>query len=175
MCCILFTSLLTSIYLTFITVTSNSPSVNVVANGVAKDSDGNVTVELVCQARRQFKLGVKWKLGSTDVASNGKLVNNSDGLMEARIQLIVPADKCRRVNPSTRTVVCTFSPHACIASYPSRNGIREASSQISEVKIGTLRILTCNHYFSPRIYGGLSPREIDIIHEVPKDQLGKHS
>ena len=151
MCCILFTSLLTSIYLTFITVTSNSPSVNVVANGVGKDSDGNVTVELVCQARGQFKLGVKWKLGSTDVATNGKLVNNSDGLIEARIQLIVPADKCGKVNPYTRTILCTFSPHACVASYLPSNGISEASSEISEVKIGTLRTLTCTHYFSPRI------------------------
>ena len=132
---------------------------NVVANGVAKDSDGNVTVELVCQARGQFELEVKWKLGSTDVASNGKLVNNSDGLIEARIQLIVPADKCGKVNPSNRTIVCTFSPHACVASYPTRNGISEASSQISEVKIGTLRTLTCTHSFSPQIKKGGHPPE----------------
>ena len=147
---------------------------HVVANGVGKDSDGNVTVELVCQARRQFKLGVKWKLVSTEVASNGKLVNNSDGLIEARIQLIVPADKCGKVNASTRTNVCTFSPHACIASCPPRNGISEASSQISEVKIGTLRTLTCTHYFSHQIKRRSFPREINIILEVPVDHLWKH-
>ena len=109
---------------------------NVVANSVARDFDGNVIVELVCQARGQFKLGVKWKFGITDAASNAKLVNNSDVLIEARIQRQIPANQCRRVKPSTRTVVCTLPAYACVASYRPRDGGNEASSQVSEIKIG---------------------------------------